>query len=215
VELDDLVQDGVVGLLRALERYEPERGVPFLAWARVWVRQALQQAVAENSRPMRLPTHVLWDLHELKEARERLAQRSAREPRLVEVADELGWGVDRLAEVLRADRPGEDLQAADLVGDPLAADAYEAVLVRLTGEQLQPLLLQLTERERDVLAARAAGESLRTVGRRLGVSGERVRAVEGRALAKLRVAAQVGVDGGRRLLTPPLDQVPEERRSKT
>ena len=60
VELEDLVQDAVVGLLRGLARYEPERGTPFMAWARLWVRQALQQALAERLRPLRLPTHVLW-----------------------------------------------------------------------------------------------------------------------------------------------------------
>ena len=70
VDTDDLVQDAVVGVLRALARYRPERG-PFLPWARLWARQALQQAVAEGARPVRLPTHVLWDMHELKEQRER------------------------------------------------------------------------------------------------------------------------------------------------
>ena len=201
VEMDDLVQDAVVGLLRALERYEPDRGTPFLAFARWWVRQALQQAVAESSRPVRLPTHVLWDMHELKEARERLTRERGREPRAMELADALGWTADHMAEVLRAERPAEAIESADLVEYPLGGEAYERVLMRLTEQQIRPLILQLTARERDILAARGAGESLRTIGRRLGVSAERVRTIEGRALAKLRVSAAAGVDGGRRLLT--------------
>ncbi len=205
VEVDDLVQDAVVGLLRALASYEPGRGVPFTPYARLWVRQALQQAVAEQARPVRLPTHVLWDLHELKEARERLRQQRLREPRLLEVADALGWNVNRVGDVLRAEHAGESLDRAaggdgdgdgaalgDLLADPLSTDAYEDALTRIATEQVRPLLLALTERERAVLERRAAGASLRTVGRELGVSGERVRAIEGRALAKLRISSELG-----------------------
>lgn len=189
VSLDDLVQDGVVGVLRAVERYQPGKG-PFLPWARLWVRQALQQSVAENSRPLRLPTHVLWELHELKEARERLSASQRREPGLLELADALGWPVDRVGEVLRAERPASSLEeGADLLVEPLAQDAYEQVLTATAAAQVRPLILQLTERERTVLGQRAAGLSLRQVGRRLGVSQERVRQIEERALAKLRADA--------------------------
>jgi RNA polymerase sigma factor (sigma-70 family) len=192
VEMEDLVQEAVVGLLRAFERYDPERGVPFPAWARWWVRQALQQAVAESTRPVRLPTHVLWDMHELKDARERLTRERGREPRAMELADELGWTADHLADVLRAERPAEAIESPDLVEYPLSGEAYEEVIMRVAAEQIRPTLLQLTERERAVLAARGAGESLRTIGRRLGISGERVRTIEGRALAKLRASAASG-----------------------
>ena len=200
VDDDDLVQDGAVGVLRAALRYDPERG-PFLPWARLWVRQAMQQTVAESSRPLRLPTHVLWDIHELKERRERLTRELGREPRAMELADALGWGADHLTDVLAVERPPADPEAVDLVEYPLGADAFEEVLMRITSEQLQPLLLRLSERERTVLAARASGESLRTIGRRLGVSGERVRTIEERALARIRAAAKLGVDTSPRLIT--------------
>jgi RNA polymerase primary sigma factor len=212
VELADLEQDAVVGLLRALERFDPDRGTPFWAYARWWVRQALQQAVGESSRAVRIPTHVLWDMHELKEARERLTRERGEEPRMVELADALGWNAARVAETLRAEHPalsldepieGRGVVTADLLDDPLAGDAYERVLADLTAEQLRPLLLQLSERERAVLGRRGAGESLREIGRSLGVSGQRVQAIEGRALAKVRTAASVGVDTHPRLLTPP------------
>ena len=200
VDDDDLVQDGAVGVLRAALRYDPDRG-PFLPWARLWVRQAMQQTVAESSRPLRLPTHVLWDMHELKEQRERLTHGLAREPRAMELADALGWGLDHLTDVLAVERAPADAVAADLVEYPLAAEEFEQVLVRVTSEQLRPLLLRLSERERAVLAARAAGESLRTIGRRLGVSGERVRTIEERALARVRAAARLEVDTSPRLIT--------------
>jgi RNA polymerase sigma factor (sigma-70 family) len=200
VDDDDLVQDGVVGVLRAINRYDPARG-PFLPWARLWVRQAMQQTVAESARPVRLPTHVLWDMHELKEHRERLARALGREPRLMELADSLGWAADRVGDVLRVERPPADAAYADLLEYPLAGDEFEQVLMRVTSEQLRPALLHLSERERAVLAARAEGESLRTIGRRLGVSGERVRTIEERALARVRAAARLGVDTSPRLLT--------------
>lgn len=189
VSLDDLVQDSVVGVLRAVERYQPAKG-PFVPWARLWVRQSLQQAVAECSRPLRLPTHVLWEIHELKECRERLTRTRSREPGMVELADALGWSVERVGEILRAERPPASVdEAADLLVEPLALDAYEEVLEKVTAAQLRPLMLQLTEREREVLSARTAGQSLRQVGRRLGVSQERVRQIEDRALSKLRAGA--------------------------
>jgi RNA polymerase sigma factor (sigma-70 family) len=210
VELADLEQDAVTGLLRALVRFDPERGTPFWAYARWWVRQALQQAVAESSRAVRLPTHVLWDMHELKETRERLARERGAEPRAVEIADALGWATGRVELALRAEQPTSSLDerasergvlTADLLEDPLAAETYEHVLLDLTARQLRPLLLQLSERERTILMRRAAGQSLREIGRSLGVSGQRVQAVEGRALAKLRTAASAGVDSQPRVLT--------------
>ena len=210
VDLVDLEHDAVVGLLRALERFDPERGTPFWAYARWWVRQALQQAVAESARALRVPRHVLWDMHELKEMRERLTRERGREPRVVELADALAWSAGRVEEALRAEHPARSLDErfpdrdevpGDLLEDPLATEAYERVLVDLTSEQLRPVLLQLSEREREVLARRAAGESLRQIGRALGVSGQRVQAVEGRALAKVRTAACIGVDARPRLIT--------------
>jgi RNA polymerase primary sigma factor len=210
VELADLEQDAVVGLLRALERFEPERGTPFWAYARWWVRQALQQAVAEGSRAVRLPTHVLWDMHELKEARERLTRERGSEPGAVRLADALGWSTRRVGDALRAEQPAQSLDetvpgrgvvAADLLEDPLAPDRFEQVLWDLTAEQLRPALLRLSEREREIVSRRCSGESLREIGRRLGVSGQRVQAIEARALAKVRTAASVGVDTQPRLIT--------------
>jgi RNA polymerase sigma factor (sigma-70 family) len=189
VSIDDLAQEAVVGLLRALERFDPERGVPFLAWAEIWIRQALQQTIAEHGRPVRLPRHVLWDLHELKGRHEALMRTRGHEPRLVDLADDIGWPAERVARTLQLGQEPGAPAALDLLEDPLGEAAYFDVLLRVTGEQVLPLLLELSEREREILERRAAGASLREVGRDLGVSGERVRVVEERALAKVRAAA--------------------------
>jgi RNA polymerase primary sigma factor len=199
VTLDDLVNDGVLGLLRAVVGYDPGKG-SFVAWARIWIRQSLQQAVAERSRPFRLPTSVLWDIHEVKQHRERLLAKLGREPDHQELADSLGWGADRVSEVVRAERIDYAEGEMDLVACPLADAEYERVLERLALTQLRPLLLRLTDREREVLAARAEGESLRTIGRRLGLSGERVRKIEQQAIEKMTAASKT-VDTGRLLVT--------------
>ncbi len=189
VPLDDLTQDAVIGLLRALERFDPGRGVPFMAWAEIWIRQALQQALAEHGRPLRLTRHVLWDLHEMKGRQEELLRGRGREPRAMELADALQWPVERVAQTLALGQTAERPDAIDLVEDPLGEAAYYDVLTRVTAEQVQPLLLRLSDREREVVERRAEGASLRELGRELGVSGERVRVLEERALAKVRAAA--------------------------
>ena len=213
VSLDDLAQDGVLGVLRAVAGFDPSKG-PFLAWARLWVRQSMQQAVAEYSRPFRLPTGVLWDMHELKQARERLA-RGGSEPSLQHLADELGWGVDKLGDVLRAETAGYTDDGMDLLQCPIADGDFQRVLEHVAASQLRPLLTQLTEREREILEARAGGASLREIGREMGLSAERVRKVESQALAKLDVATK-WVDSQRLLVTSTGEPNPHlERRNQT
>jgi RNA polymerase primary sigma factor len=204
--LDDLINDGVLGLLRAVVGYDARKG-SFIPWARLWVRQSLQQAVAERSRPFRLPTSVLWDIHEVKQQRERLLVKLGREPDDQELADALGWGAGRLADVVRAERIDYGEGEMDLIACPLADAEYERVLERLALTQLRPLLLRLTEREREVLEARAEGESLRTIGRRLGLSGERVRKIERQAIEKMDAASST-VDTRRLLVTSTGRTVP-------
>jgi RNA polymerase sigma factor (sigma-70 family) len=191
VSLEDLEQEAIVGALRAIASFDPSKG-PFLPWMRTWTRHALQRAVAEQARPVRLPTHVLWELHEFRQARGRLERSLGRSPTLMEVADHLGWSLDRLLDVSRVIEPAESFEdryaATRLGGDD---DGFEDVVMRLTARQIEPVLTRLTEREREVLAARARGESLRDLGRRLGLSQERVRQIEQRALARTRQALRI------------------------
>ncbi|HET7428526.1 MAG TPA: RNA polymerase sigma factor RpoD/SigA [Gaiellales bacterium] len=209
LERADLIQEGVVGVLRALSRFDADRGVPFTAYAGWWLRQAMQQAIAEQSRAVRLPTHVLWDIHALKEARGAIAQREGRDATTAELVRELGWGRGRYEDVSRAERPAVSLDApyagdesevdslGDLLADPLSEQSFADVLDEATAPAVRALLSTLSERERQVLAWRF-GEgvdeplTLQQVGRRLGVSAERVRQIENRALAKLETAALSG-----------------------
>ena len=200
----DLVQEGIVGLLRALERYEPGRGIPFAAFANWWIRQALQDARSDFIRPFRLPPKALRQLSQLKSEHHRIYQAEHRSAGVAELAARISIDVDQAralaaadARVRSLDEPveggeGEVGSLGDLLEDPLSADAYEEVIEAVAGEQLKALLSRLTDRERDVVRARfgfgGAPEKLSEVGERLGISAERVRQIEERALAKLRHA---------------------------
>jgi RNA polymerase sigma factor (sigma-70 family) len=213
VERVELLQEGVVGLLRAIERYDAERGVPFWGYATFWVRQAMQQLVAELTRPLVLSDRALRHLSHVKEAHRRAVQESGREPASQELATRAGLSVEQVESVLAADRTArstdEPVEAddgavgrfGDLLVDPLAQDEYERVLDAIEVQELLSLLSGLSDRERDVLAARyglgGEEESLREIGERLGVSAERVRQLEHRALGKLAAGARREPGGDR------------------
>ena len=202
LEQADLLQEGIVGLLRALQRFDPERGVPFAAYASWWIRQSLQEARSDFIRPVRLPPKALRQLSQLKSEHQLIYQGERRSARVAELAQrtniDTGQAEALVAAEARArslDEPIESLDGevgslGDLLEDPLSAAAYEAVIDAVAGEQLRGLLSRLTEREREVVRARfgldAPAERLVDLGERLGVSAERVRQIEERALAKLR-----------------------------
>jgi RNA polymerase sigma factor (sigma-70 family) len=204
LEQTDLIQDGIVGLLRALERYDPGRGVPFAAYATWWIRQALQDARSDFIRPFRLPPKALRQLSRLKSEHQRIYQSEHRSAGVAELAERMSIELDQAralaaadARVRSLDEPIDGVDGdlgtlGDLLEDPLSADAYEDVIDAIAGEQLKALLSRLTDRERDVLYARfgfdAKTERLVDIGERLGVSAERVRQIEQRGLAKLRHA---------------------------
>jgi RNA polymerase primary sigma factor len=205
VERVELVQEGVVGLLRALERYEPERGVPFGAYAALWVRQAMQHLVAELTRPMVLSDRGLRQLARLKDAHRDAVRETGREPARDELVARSGLTGDQVDGLLLSERPARSTDEpvathdgavgtfGDLLVDPLADGEYERVLDAIEIEQLVALLSALSERERDILRARYGldgdEQSLRQIGSRLGLSAERVRQLEDRALGKLAAAA--------------------------
>jgi RNA polymerase sigma factor (sigma-70 family) len=205
LEQADLLQEGIVGLLRALQRFDPERGVPFAAFATWWIRQSLQEARGDFMRPLRLPPKALRQLSQLKSEHQRIYEGERRSAKVGELAErtniELGQAEALMVADARErslDEPIASLDAelgtlGDLLEDPLSAAAYEDVVDEVAGEQLRALLSRLTEREREVVRARfgfdAPAEKLSEVGERLGVSAERVRQIEERALAKLRSAA--------------------------
>jgi RNA polymerase primary sigma factor len=204
----ELMQEGVVGLLRALERYDSSLGVPFWGYAAWWVRQAMQQLTAELTRPMVLSDRSLRQLSQLKRAHGEYVAEHGREPSGNELAERTGLSHAQVGEMLALERVpqsmDEPVESSDgelgvfgeLLADPLAGDAYEQLLGQSEIEQIRALLGSLNDRERMILRARygldGPEESLRDIGERIGLSGERVRQIEQRALGKLRAAARRG-----------------------
>jgi RNA polymerase sigma factor (sigma-70 family) len=204
LEREELLQEGVLGLLRALERYDPDRGVPFWPYAVWWVRQAMQQLVAELTRPLVLSDRGLRHLARLKDAHATALRETGREPTREGLATRAGLTRAQVDDLLAVDRPPRSLDAprpgdeavgvfGDLLADPLAEDEYERVLETLEAEQLVSLLSTLSPREREIVQAHhgtdGPAETLRDIGARLGLSAERVRQLEQRALGKLAAAA--------------------------
>jgi RNA polymerase primary sigma factor len=201
----ELMQEGVVGLLRALERYDPEQGVPFWGYANWWVRQAMQQLIAELTRPIVLSDRSLRQLSALKRAHNTYLTEHGHEPTADQLADQTGFSHTQVGDLVALDRVPRSLQESvrgpdgelgafgELLVDPLAEDAYEQLLDDSEIEQVRALLGSLNDRERMILRARyglgGPEQSLRDLGEQIGVSGERVRQIEERALGKLRSAA--------------------------
>lgn len=213
LEFADLPQQGVVGLLRALERFDPDRGVPFPAYATWWVRNSLQELRSDFMRPIRLPRQALRELSQLKSEHERIYAAEGRQPGLDELAERTGIDRDRAEELLRANALMRSLAEpatvdeaplggrevgtlGDLLEDPVSADAYQDVLDRVEGERLRAFLSRLTAQEREILTAwfgldGRAPQPLAAIAERLGMSVDRVRRLRQRALAKLaRMPAQ-------------------------
>ncbi len=201
----ELMQEGVVGLLRALERYDLEQAAPFWGYASWWVRQAMQQLISELTRPVVLSDRSLRQLAALKRAHHAYLTEHGREPTAGQLADETGFSHAQVGDLVALDRvprsieepvSGQDGELGafgELLVDPLAEDAYEQLLDHSEIEQVRALLGSLNDRERMILRARygldGPEQSLRDVGDLIGVSGERVRQIEQRALGKLRSAA--------------------------
>lgn len=161
----ELIQEGVVGLLRALERYDPARGVPFWGYATWWVRQAMQQLIAELTRPTVLSDRALRHLAQLKRAHGEYLQQHGQEPTGNQLAIDTGLTHAQVGELLALERipqsMDEPIQGADgevgafgeLLADPIAEDAYEQLLDHSEIEQVRALLGSLNERERTILRA--------------------------------------------------------------
>jgi RNA polymerase sigma factor (sigma-70 family) len=206
VDRTELMQEGVVGLLRALERFDPSMGTPFWAYASWWVRQAMQQLVAEVRRPVVLSDRALRQLARVKDARREHVQSQGREPSNEDLAERTGLAVEQVQRLVAIDRTPRGLEEplgngadesagtlGDMVADPTGEDDYERVIGRIASDQVSSLPDSLSERERGILCARYGigcdAETLREIADGLGLSAERVRQIEERALAKLRTAA--------------------------
>jgi RNA polymerase primary sigma factor len=205
VERSELMQEGVVGVLRALERFNPDLGTPFWAYASWWVRQAMQQLVSELSRPVVLSDRALRQLARVREARRTFLRVHSRDPSLPELATGSELTLAQLQKLLVAERQPRGLEEpidesarggatfGDLLSDPRAEDAFEELAMRLRAAEVPGLLGRLTRRERGVIEARyglgGPERTLRDLGQSMGVSAERVRQIEQTALEKMRAKA--------------------------
>jgi RNA polymerase sigma factor (sigma-70 family) len=201
IDRRELMQQGVVGLLRALDRYDPSLGTPFWPYASWWVRQAMQQLVSELAGPVVLSDRAQRQLARLTASRRAYLQQHRTEPTKAELAAAAEVDEDRVDCLVAAgarpralDEPLGDAddgqRLGDLVADPSAEDEFENVFRRTTAASLPSLLAQLDERERFVVSARfglgGTERTLRAIAEDLGLSAERVRQIEERALEALR-----------------------------
>jgi RNA polymerase sigma factor (sigma-70 family) len=208
VQLDrcELIQEGVVGLLRALERFDPELGTPFWIYASWWVRQAMQQLVSELGRPIVLSDRALRKLARIKDVQREHLQRHGREPTPTQLAIALGLSREQIESLMAVERSPRGLDEpigadhetgvtlGELIDDPCATEAFERIPRKLDIEQLPEMLATLDERERRIICSRFGldgGEcTLREIGEVFGVSAERVRQIEAASLGKLRATLE-------------------------